>query len=564
VQGLFGALHLITQQAPQNMSIYKRFGIARKLLLLLCFTATAATVFGQDELKDLPEYSLPLSDKKLVIAHCMTNIIRYRGHEMEDSCNPKYYQPVNNITAPLGGLTQVRVIADSLLSNATLDEAVEFEMRAAIRSGIDGFQFYYILGTPGWDDIIKAYFRVADKKGIDFKFTFCISHPNGSYEAKKIAQFAQRINGIMDTVGHDNKHWLRTPDGRLVMYLWYGDGLADIPADKKGLPDQYYIAKAYKKLADAVHEKFACVFTINEQISQEKLVDYLHYFPATWIWTLAYNKPYIGERVAYTCQRMNRTFMGSVFNDFYTSKLLKKGTWDMYHRADEAVKAGIKKVDRKYVVTGLSYNFRKLFEFGIGHDVSIMNVITWNDYPEGHHMAPEVNHNYGFSVLLNHYKALWKGEPSPYADKDVAITLFKKYKHTVKPSPYNIPVVNFEDGAVAEDLEDSIEVLTILPKKATLKVNNQTVAVEPGLRSSKFPSVPGPVSVTVLRDDKPVANFITPEWITDTPYRTDRLTYVFSTEDAAYHQYLFNNMPPVYSEEYNKNSTQYHLHTIKQ
>src|SRR6478672_676276 len=80
-----------------------------------------------DELKNSSELSLPLTDKKLVIAHNMTNIIRYKGHPFEDSCNPDYYNPTGNVSAPLGGLTQVNVIADAFLSEKTLEEAVEFE-----------------------------------------------------------------------------------------------------------------------------------------------------------------------------------------------------------------------------------------------------------------------------------------------------------------------------------------------------------------------------------------------------------------------------------------------------
>src|ERR1700760_4962392 len=84
-------------------------------------------IFFQDNLKNEVTLSLPLTDKKLVIAHCMTNIIRYKGHKFEDSCNPEYYSPTGNPSAPLGGLTQVKVAADQYLSEATLDEAVEFE-----------------------------------------------------------------------------------------------------------------------------------------------------------------------------------------------------------------------------------------------------------------------------------------------------------------------------------------------------------------------------------------------------------------------------------------------------
>lgn len=520
-------------------------------LFLLLFLISKS-LFAQDSLKNLPELSLPLTSEKLVIAHCMTNIIRYKGHPFEDNCNPDYYPAKGNVSSTLGGLVQVNVMVDSLMANASLDEAVEFEMRAAIRSGIDGFQFYYTLGGKASDETILAYFRVVKAKSIPFKFTFCISHPNGETEAWKVAEFARRINRIMDIAGRDNPHWLRTPDGRLIVYQWDGEPLADIPADKKGLPDQYYIARAYRRLADAVHERFACVFTINKQISEQQLNYFLDYFPATWIWTLPYSdKTYIGNLVADVCKARSRTFTASVFNDFYTSKLQKNGTWDMYQRVDEAVHAGIPLVERKYITTGLSYNFRRLLEFGIQRDAAIINVITWNDYPEGHHMAPEVNHNEGFSILLNYYKSVLKKQPSPYQDRDVAVVFFKKYKHNVKPAPFNIAVVPFQKEVIPAIWEDSIEVVSLLTAPGKILVNQQQKTAAAGFSVTKFAMQNGSVTVGIKRDNKLSVHFSTPEGITDKPYRTDRLTYTFSSEFSNFYKDLFPGFKPIYSREYN-------------
>jgi hypothetical protein len=504
-----------------------------------------------DQLKNLPALSLPLTDKKLVIAHCMTNIIRYKGHKLEDSCNPDYYSPDSNASSPLGGLTQVKVMADQYLANATLDEAVEFEMRAAIQSGIDGFQFYYTLGNDDWDDIIKAYFRVAVKKNIDFKFTFCISHPSGSSENIRIYNFARRINGIIQEVGRNNPHWLRTPDGRLILYMWYGEGLADIPPGHAPGSEPYFIANAYKKLEDAVGEKFACVYSINEQITKEKLNGFLDYFPAVWIWTLPYTDHYIGEMVAKTCKKRNRVFTGSAFADFYTSKLLKKGTWDMFHHVQDAVKSGIQNMERKYIVTGLSYNFRQLLEFGIREDVPVMNIITWNDYPEGHHLAPEANHNDGFSILLNHYKSTWQKQTSVYKNEDVVVAFYKKYAHNINPSPFNFKVVEIEKPGIPIRSEDSIEIVTILKEKSELILKDKTVEVQAGLQSTRFPAPPGEVIVLIKRNGVSIVQLTCPEWITDKPYRTDRLTYSFSNRSHDFYKTAFGSYPLMRSEEYN-------------
>ena len=516
--------------------------------MVIC-VAVQSCAAAQIPLKNGPELSLPLTDRKLVIAHCMTNIIRFKGHKLEDSCDPEYFPATGNSTAVLGGLTQVKVLEDPVLSQATLEEAVEFEMRAAIRSGIDGFQFYYTLGNEGWDEIIKAYLKVATEKKIPFQFTFCVSHPAGGTESLKIQAFARRINGIMDAAGRNNEHWLRTPDGRLIVYMWYGEQLADVPGGKGdaaggagaavpggGRPEAYYVAGAFARLAEAVHERFACVYSINAAISPEKLSAYLDYFPAVWMWTLPWSDHYPGVQVAQACRDRHRTFTGSVFCDFYTSKLLKKGTWDMYHTAADAVAAGMGQVERKYITTGLSYNFRKLLEFGMEQGAPIINVITWNDYPEGHHLAPEASHNDGFAELLLYYKRRWLGEGP---GKEMAITFFKKYRHDILPHPYGIPVVPFQEETIPAASEDSIEVLTILKEPATLVLKGREFAVPAGLAATRIPLQPGPVLVEVQRKGQDFIHFQTPEAITDAPYRSDRLTYTLSSEYAAYYEDIF-------------------------
>ncbi|TDX00815.1 endo-1,3-alpha-glucanase family glycosylhydrolase [Dinghuibacter silviterrae] len=514
----------------------------KKALVIIGVALTCGGVRAQDGLKNAAALSLPLTDKKIVVAHCMTNIIRYKGHKFEDSCNPDFFSPTGNITASIGGLTQVLPMEDTLLTGAPLDSAVAFDLRAARASGIDAFQFYYPLHTEAWDEIIEAYFRVSEALHIPFSFTFCISHPSGGTQADRVASFAGRINRIMDAVGRDNPRWLRTPDGRLVVYLWAGAGLADIPegtgvgaggsdADVPRTP-AYYVARAFTDLATAVHERFACIYDINEQITSVKLNDILDYFPACWIWTLPYREHYIGNLVAATCAKRHRSFTGSAFCDFYTSKLLAKGTWNIFS-AEGAAAAGLQKSDRKYIVTGLSYNFRKLWEFGIDHDVPVMNIITWNDYPEGHHLAPEINHNEGFSILLNYYKSVWKKEPSPYADRDVAIAFFKQYARATKPSPYDFTLVPVETG-IDPASEDSVDVVTLLRKASTLTVNGQSVSVPAGMADTRFFQAQGPVQVAVGRNGASVLAFTTPAWITLHPLRTNRLTYSYSSEHRTF------------------------------
>ncbi|MES2431425.1 MAG: endo-1,3-alpha-glucanase family glycosylhydrolase [Bacteroidota bacterium] len=535
------------------MIYFNRILKQKSFLLVTVFISLFLSVKAQDEYFDLPEFKLPLTDKKLVIAHCMTHIISYNGHPMEDGCNPEFYPITNNLSAPIGGLTQVNVMSDPYMKDSSLEHAVEFEMLAAKRLGIDGFQFYYTLENKGWDEIIKAYFKVADEKNIDFKLTFCFSHPRveGKDENMKLVEFASRVKGIQDAVGKNNKHWLRTPDGRLIVYLWYGEQIADIPVEMEGRSPEYFAARAYSKLANAVGEKFACMYSVNEKVSNSQIHKLLDYFPSVWMWTQAYTFEGLDSKIASISKKRGRQYTVSAFPDFYTSKVLRPGTWDMLNSAKEAVVAGKKGIERKYMVTGLSETFRKQWEFAIKEDVSMVNIITWNDYPEGHHFAPEINHNYGFSVLLTYLKSVWQGTKSPYADRDVAIAFFKKYKKDVKPDPFNIKVETL-GKTTQTNFEDSIEVVTILPEAGQLVVNGTTVNVPSGLTSTRFKHQPGAVKVAVMRNGIVTKQFATPEWITDKPLRTDRITYSYDTEFNNFHKDLFGDKPPMYSTQYNE------------
>ena len=89
-----------------------------------------------------------------------------------------------------------------------------------------------------------------------------------------------------------------------------------------------------------------------------------------------------------------------------------------YHNSEmKQNKLSLSGMQRKYMTVGLSQTFRQQLEAAIRTDAPIINVITWNDYPEGHHLAPEVNHNFGFSILLTYYKSVWQGKPNPYQEQ---------------------------------------------------------------------------------------------------------------------------------------------------
>jgi len=192
-------------------------------------------------------------------------------------------------------------------------------------------------------------------------------------------------------------------------------------------------------------------------------------------------------------------------------------------------------------VTGLSYNFRHLLEFAIAENVGLINIITWNDYPEGHHLAPEWCHQDGFSLLLRYYKSLWK-EQAPDV-RDVAMVFYKKYAHDAAPFPYHVRLVYFEEGAVPPASEDSIELITILSAPGRVRLNGRAAEVQPGLQVTKWAPLTGALRVEVYRRQDLLLSFEAPERITDRPYRTDRLTYSYSSVSEAYYRSLLHISP---------------------
>ena len=158
----------------------------------------------------------------------------------------------------------------------------------------------------------------------------------------------------------------------------------------------------------------------------------------------------------------------------------------------------------------------------------IINYVTWNDFPEGHHLAPEINHNFGPAVLLKHFKRQWTSG-RPKVDRDQAVVFFKKYRHDVRPK-YSVSLkIKSTNQNLAE--EDRIELVTLLTEPAECHLNDHSFGmVEKGLQTNTISSQPGPVRVRIVRRGRPIISFETPQEISHSPLRTDRLTYSYSSE----------------------------------
>lgn len=509
-----------------------------------------------------PELALPITDRKLVIAHYMTGMIPTPAGETGQWMDPELYDP-HGSTGAIGGVYQT--IPMTMLVYPELPppkQAALLEMRAAKTLGVDGFNFYYPFGPDSafrdrYDRFILTFFEAAEENDLDFKLTICFA-PYGALDMtteQKIQELGTRLGSLLERTGYSD-NWLRTPDGRYLFYTWLADAIVneDLHGRHWEIRDRPELlqkaASAYDAIAKTAGVEGAFLYHL-DQPNVPVLVDTaLDYFPAVTGWVSVGEELDTWRRVAQKCAERGRTYVQEVHPDYYTSKVYPPDSQDMIFDPHRAAELGVQGVERHAQVVGLTQTFRDKLQMAIDLDSPLINLTTWNDFPEGHHLAPEINHNFGFSVLLQHYLAQWRGG-AEQERRDAVIVFFKKYPSDVKPDPFDIAVRHKK--AVGEpSADDGIEVVTILTSPGELRVNDHPPRDVPaGLAVTRYEMEPGPVTAEVSRDGEVVAALKTPEWITVDPYRTDRLTYSFSSEfDRIYSRIYGDDAPRHTSMEY--------------
>jgi hypothetical protein len=533
------------------------------------------------------QLSLPIANEKLVIAHNMTSFLP-RSHNQFDLAEAS---PVGRYSN-LGGLELIRpypAFFESQLAGKTvdliksgqLDDVIEREMRSALSLGIDGFHFFYPCGADRiiYNNIIIRFFKVADERKIPFKITLCISSPHQRGTSEERAKdLAKWIREVIAESGHSSK-WLKTPDGRILLYTFAPESLSqdinegsDVFTSNKPIRDIVgEIGRAYRLLEREIGEPIAVIYNIrssyaaanaSEKAKSKKAYafnDYQDYvnavldqFPAVTGFSDVPGENDKGWNYAIeACQKRNRSYVQAVFNEYSMSKVFSSGRIkgdELHHMKDS-------ELERPMIGSRQSETFRTLWQRAVSNHAVQVNSITWNDYQEGHHMAPEANHNFGFAELLQYYKNQWRGEKPEV--KDTALVFYKKHPSTVKGSVFNIApkyptwILTQKEWQESIKADDQIEVLTILKEPADLYFRDQKIGnVAAGLVSTRIPMTAGKVSVQLKRHNESLINFISPEWITEHPYRTDRMLYVWESNHSDWWKKIYGDQPEIHFSEY--------------
>jgi hypothetical protein len=484
---------------------------------------------------------------KLVIAHYMTDMVPRTEYPLNRWINPELADP-HGSTAAIGGISQTIPMATVHLKAANLTKAVDFEIRAARQSGVDGFQFYYPLGdntaalSSFYNEIIGEFIRLSETRYSGFKISLCLSHPGSQQattEAEKISLWSQPIRSLVSQT-KDSPAWLRSEAGSILFYLWVGDALADGVDHLAHTPTQIRsVGKAYQRLSAAVGEPIDYVYQVRRPIIDRPYIDgIVETFSAVWGWTASEEHVEFWDLLSSRCQQKGCMYTQTVYPDYYTSKVYRKGSNDHAILSTlDALKAGVDGIERHYRVTDLAQTQIRLLEYAIEREAQIINYATWNDFPEGHHLAPEMSHNFGPATLLRHYKSRWQtGDANVHRDQ--AAVFFKKYRHDARPEHAVSLMIKSENKDL--ESEDQIELVTLLREPAECYLNDTSLGtVDKGLQRNRIKSRPGPVRVRIVRNGKQVFAFTTPEAITESPQRTDRLTYSYTSDHQQELEKLF-------------------------
>ncbi|MCH2207845.1 MAG: hypothetical protein MK132_18475 [Lentisphaerales bacterium] len=523
-----------------------------KILLLLLMTFSA---------------SAQLLEEKLVLAHFMTGDIQktiINGKPFNGVSSRYADYSKDGSYAAIGGMNQALPFYLEMDRDKTvpLREVVQKELRAAKKYGIDGFHFYYPLVRhdtfmKNYNAIISMFFEVAREEYPEFIMTLCLCNPTGGSQVEKVALWSYHIRNLMKDIG-ESQNWLKTKDDRYLFFLWCQDGLADVTKDHHWSVNRYpervaKVADAYRDLAQSIGIEAAYMYDIRFPENDQLVDEVLKHFDGVWSWTDNLGALSHLEKVIDKSRAVNKTFCLTVYPDYYTGKLYNKKPpyrWQRVHPG-KASKINRNDYSRHYHNCGLSMVYRQLFEFAVRHDLSVISITSWNDYPEGHHIAPEANHNFAPAVLLEYYKNKWQGRAA--ISQESLSVFYKKYRSDILPQ-YNF-AIHTKLSVGPEILEDDIEVISILQKAGKVFFNGAYLGqAEPGLSVFRVPSKPGKVSVKVVRESSDVLSVNPPEWITDKPYRTDRFTYMYSSRFDEYFEDIFGdkvNAPALkeYAEE---------------
>jgi len=418
----------------------------------------------------------------------------------------------------------------------SLEESADIEIRRAMRIGIDGFAIDAWAGQDDAKRTLNALFAVAEAKDYPFKITICLDPSCGGG--------GEAIKYLLDRHGKSPK--LARRNGKPLIF-GYGTGFFYWGYLKQRFPDKSEdeikrlrgTPEAWKYLGE-MHREW-------EKIAGEPCffhIDMGYFFhevpngvmpPDPVVKAASIFGKQVGAIGAFTWAGYGG--LGPRLPDIAKATINAGAEWScpigMYQKENIPYELfgpkGTEWVDYCWS------DARK-------QNATLLQITTWNDYGENTNIAPGWNTRFGSYSLTGYHIQWWKtGEPPALASDRIYIT-HRKYPRGAKVWPFTQG--GFIDGA--------IEVLTILPRPATIRLPGRDAEYEApaGYHRQQFPVTPGKVIAELLRDGNLELRLESPERITDRPFREDNGMVCWSSEDERLWKEDFGDTPMLIYSEY--------------
>lgn len=418
------------------------------------------------------------------------------------------------------------------------EASADLEIRRAIRIGLDGFSMDAWAGQDGAKATLDALFKVAEEKDYPFQLTICLDpscHPASKSKDQPeamIEDFAKSIKWLLDKHGQSPK--LARRDGKPLIF---GYSSRIVPR-LKGPEDQEQWAKipaAYREIERRVGTPLYFHYAME------------HFFVGCelnrWPESRPPHEP--GQWYVKATAAMAAAFpaVGAFIDTDFTREIpamaaaakaqgaeWQQPVWHEYQNM----------LGSLHVEPGTDL-MRERWRLARETGSTLIQYITWNDYGEETNLAPGYHTRYAIYDLTGYQVQWWKTGRQPKPDHDRIYLTYRAYPPGSRSYPFH----------TRRNAPGAIEVLTILTAPATIRLPGRDAGYEApaGLHVQQFPLTPGPLAVTLERRGKVLRELVSPDVISERPFREDNAMFCTSTEEERHWRADFGETPmPNFSE----------------
>ena len=186
-------------------------------------------------------------------------------------------------------------------------------------------------------------------------------------------------------------------------------------------------------------------------------------------------------------------------------------------------------------------------------------IVTWNDWNEATGYAPSISFNYAFTSLNQKFVHRFKNGKFPEDKEDKVYMFYRKYHPDADPYLYPRATVERDVNKWGET-DDVLHVIVFANDAGTIKVSGtskgtQTLKLKKGFNEFMLKTaINKEIAARIYRNGKLAHDLISPERVSDKPYREDLVPWGWSSDCRKYYDEEFGKgFRPIsyYSQRYN-------------